>query len=53
MDYVSRNHSFGGVNNTIWNNRMGDKNRLAVGNIYKTEELASTALARVIKAYKG
>ena len=32
---------------------MGYKNGLAVGNIYKTEELASIALGGVIKAYKG
>ena len=30
-----------------------DKNHLAIGNIYKTEEDASIALDRVIKAYKG
>ena len=46
-------NSFGGVNNTIWNNRIGDEIRLSVGNIYKTEELASIALSGVIKAYKG
>ena len=36
-----------------WDDHEIDKRRLAIGNIYKTKELASIALDRVIKAYKG
>ena len=36
-----------------WVNDYVDKNHLAIGNIYKTEEEAESALDRVIKAYKG
>ena len=36
-----------------WVNDYVDKNHLAIGNCYKTEEEAESALDRVIKAYKG
>ena len=35
-----------------WVNDDVDKNHLAIGNCYKTEEEAESALDRVIKAYK-
>ena len=36
-----------------WVNDYVDKNHLAIGNCYKTEEEAESVLDRVIKAYKG
>ena len=36
-----------------WDNDDVDKNHLAIGNCYKTEEEAESVLDRVIKAYKG
>ena len=36
-----------------WVNDDVDKNHLAIGNCYKTEEEAESALDRVIKSYKG
>ena len=36
-----------------WDDDDVDKNHLAIGNCYKTEEDAESALDRVIKAYKG
>ena len=45
--------SEGKVTFDAWVNDDVDKNQLAIGNCYKTEGEAESALDRVIKAYKG